>query len=183
MSAVTALPTRREWTADDLAEMPDDGRRYELIDGVLVVSPSPTRPHQRVSTRLTVILDRHAPAELEVLAAPCDLHLGPDTVVQPDLLAVPVDDDDALPQLVVEILSASTRFFDLNLKKARFAAAGIPAYWVVDPGLGGRPATLTAWELRDGEYVEAARAQGTETARLQRPFPVDVTPEALTGRR
>ena len=184
MNAVCALPTRRTRPADftpaDLAAMPDDGRRYELVDGVLVVSPSPSRPHQRASMRLSVILDRHAPVELEVLAAPCDLLLGPDTVVQPDLLIVPAEDDDALPVLVVEILSESTRRFDLALKRARYETAGIGAYWVIDPG---STPSIVAWELRDGAYVEVARAEGADTARLRHPFPIQVTPADLTGPR
>ena len=193
MSAVTtALPTPRGATGDgftvaDLAAMPDDGRRYELLDGMLLVSPSPTLVHQRGLSRLIHALMSACPPRVEILAAPFDVRLAEDTLLQPDLVVVDTDAAEthgasARPLLVVEILSASTRLYDLNLKKARYEAAGIPAYWVLDPGLGDRPASLTAWDLHDATYVEIAHVEGEETFTAEHPFPVRIVPSFLTCR-
>ena len=193
MSAVTtALPTPRGATGDgftvaDLAAMPDDGRRYELLDGMLLVSPSPSVLHQRVSMRLAGLLLPRCPAGLEVFHAPFDVRLAEDTLLQPDLLVVVQDElpqqgIDTAPLLAVEILSPSTRLYDLNLKKARYEAAGVPAYWVLDPGLGDRAASLTAWELHDATYVEIAHVEAEETFTAEHPFPVQIVPSSLTCR-
>ena len=190
MTTMTALPTppappaRHTWTAADLAHTPDDGNRYELIDGTLLVTPSPIRRHQRASGRLHIALAAACPPDLEVIAAPFDVHLTDDTVVEPDLLVTTVADDRYLqgaPLLAVEVLSPATRRVDLTLKKACYEAAGCPSYWVVDPGDAGQDASVTAWNLRDGVYVEAGHAVGDETLHLEHPFPVDVVPAELVG--
>lgn len=80
------------------------------------------------------------------------------------------------PLLAVEVLSPSTRVVDLTLKRARYEAAGCPSYWVVDPDVP----SLTAWELRDGEYVEVATVTADEVFDATLPFPVAVVPTALT---
>lgn len=180
MDVVTTLPWGRELTADDLADVPDDGHRYELIDGCLLVTPSPSRWHQGVSAELFALLWTACPTSLRVIAAPMDVKYSRRTVLQPDILVVSAanfaDDDDPLrPALAVEILSPSTRLIDLNLKKARYERAGCPSYWVVDP-IDPR---LIAWELRDGEYVEAADVSGEESWNATLPYPVTITPARL----
>lgn len=174
MSAVTTLPIRHTYTVDDLDDRPDDGNRYELIDGTLIVTPAPTPPHQRVVARVWAVLDALLPGGFEAFVAPFDVRLSADTLVQPDVLVVRQDvltDRGAheAPVLAVEVLSPSTRLVDLNLKRARYEVAACPAYWVVDPGLRGAPPSITAWTLRDGRYVEAAHAVGDETAELELP--------------
>jgi Uma2 family endonuclease len=180
MGTVTTLPRGRPLTAADLETMPDDGHRYELIDGTLVVTPSPSRRHQLVSSRLHVLLASACPTDLLVLAAPTDVRLAADTVLQPDLLVVDraeFDEDGRplCPLLAVEILSPSTRHVDLALKHARYQVAGCPAYWVVDPDA----AELRAWELHDREYVAVAHVTGAEAHAATHPFPVDVVPSDL----
>ncbi len=86
MRTVTVLPRSRPLRRSDLEAMPDDGHRYELIDGALVVTPAPSYRHQRAIGKLFVLLERHCPAEMVVLFAPSDVALGDDTVMQPDLL-------------------------------------------------------------------------------------------------
>jgi Uma2 family endonuclease len=180
MNAVTVLPQSRPLTRGDLDRMPDDGHRYELIDGVLVVTPAPRLVHQRASARLHLILSAACPAELEVLYAPVDVVLADDTVVQPDLLvARPSDfterDLPVAPLLAVEVLSPSTRLFDLNLKRARYELAGCASYWVVDPDVP----SVAAWQLVNGGYVEAANARGGEEFAVTEPFPVTLVPTSL----
>ncbi|MBA3523312.1 MAG: Uma2 family endonuclease [Geodermatophilaceae bacterium] len=180
MTRVMALPFSRPLTADDLDSMPDDGHRYELLDGVLIVSPSPSELHQRVVGQLHLLLQAARPADFEVFVAPLDVLLAPDTVVIPDLLVterieVPGRRIVLPPRLAIEVLSPSSRRIDMLLKRSRLEAAGVPSYWVVDP-LNPR---LIAWELRDEVYVEVADVSGAEAASLTAPFPVTVIPSRL----
>ncbi|MDO5628008.1 MAG: Uma2 family endonuclease [Mobilicoccus sp.] len=184
---MTSLPVHHTWTVDDLDHTPDDGNRYELIDGTLIVTPAPVPSHQRASMRLAVILVSACPPGCEVFAAPLDVRLAGDTAVQPDLLVVdPANLTDrglaGPPLLAVEILSPSTRLIDLNLKKARYEVARCPSYWIIDPGLRGEP-SITAWQLEGDHYTLAGTATGKETLHLTAPFPLDLTPAALTSRR
>lgn len=168
------------FTVADLDRMPDDGHRYELADGVLVVSPRPTTVHQFVATRLASLLDQQCPEDLCVVAEPA-VQLGPRTEFDPDLVVVSLDEVGdakfvAPPLLVVEVRSPSTALFDLNGKKAAYARFGVPSYWVVDPD-PARP-ELTVFELHDGGYV--TEVSSTQAVTVARPFPVTITPARLT---
>ena len=180
MGAVTTLPRSRPLTRDDLDAMPDDGHRYELIDGALIVTPAPSWQHQRVVTRLSALLARACPQDLEVFVAPLDVVLGIHTVMQPDVLVarradLGQRDLPAAPVLAVEILSPSTRHIDLSLKRSRFEAAHCPAYWVIDPD----EPSLTAWQLRDEAYAQVCFARGDQECAMEQPFAVAVRPSAL----
>jgi Uma2 family endonuclease len=178
---VTVLPQSRPLIADDLAAIPDDGHRYELIDGTLIVTPAPSWRHQRAVARLLrTLMDAVTDDGLEVLAAPFDVRLADDTVLQPDVLVCRVADLTqrnlpVAPLLAIEVLSPSTRLVDLNLKRARYEAAGCDSYWVVDP----TEPSITAWALRDGAYVEVASVAGGELFSAARPFPVALAPKDL----
>jgi Uma2 family endonuclease len=180
METVTTLPRGRPLTRADLLAVPDDGHRYELLDGALVVTPAPVPRHQRVVANLLVHLRTTCPEALEVLTAPLDVALSDDTVLQPDVLVARRSDFTetdlpVAPLLAVEVLSPSTRLIDLNLKRARYEAAGCPSYWVVDP----EEPSLTAWELQGSEYVERARVATDETFVAEAPFAVSLTPARL----
>jgi Uma2 family endonuclease len=196
MGAMTAtepagLPPR-PLTVADLEGMPDDGHRYELLDGVLVVSPAPRRRHQRGAFRLAMALDAAAPPDIEVLPAPFAVRPSgrlpldqQTTELQPDVVVARTADYTerdlpGAPLLAVEVLSPSTRLFDLNLKKAAYERMGAASYWLLDPDTE----TLTAFELDgDGRYVEAARAVATGEFVVERPFPFRVRPVELLGAR
>lgn len=176
MVVVTLIPQSRPMTAADLELMPDDGHRYELIDGTLIVTPSPAVPHQRIVGNLYVVLRAGAPQHLEAMLAPLDITVSNVTVLQPDLLVAGRETLTGrtmvgLPVLAVEVLSPSTRLIDLNLKKAAFERAGVESYWVVDP----EQPSVTAWQLADGAYVEVATAEGGETLRVDAPFTIELT--------
>lgn len=180
MGIVTTLPQSRPLTAADLELMPDDGHRYELIDGTLIVTPAPAPRHQVVVGELHLLLRSACPADLRVLLAPLDVVLAGDTVVQPDLLVTRRADLTernlpTAPLLAIEVASPSTRLIDLNLKKARYEQAGCASYWVVDP----QDISLTAWELHDGRYVEVARVVGREVFEARSPYVMRVVPESL----
>ncbi|WP_183095571.1 Uma2 family endonuclease [Nocardioides stalactiti] len=177
---VTGLPPRREFTYADLELMPDDGRRYEIIDGVLIVSASPDPIHQRVIRKLLLELSPLVPDGVEPFFAPLDVKLAEDTVLIPDLLLARQEDltrrfHEGAPLLAVEVLSPSTRNIDLTLKKARLEQAACQHYWVVDPG---KP-SITAWELVDGSYVEVGTALGEGTLAIERPVRIELTPARL----
>jgi Uma2 family endonuclease len=180
MGPVTTLPYGGRFTRADLEAMPDDGRRHELVDGTLVVTPSPSHRHQRCSLRLAVLLHEECPGDLEVVAAPFDIALAEDTIMQPDLLVARrkdfTDKDlSGVPVLVIEILSASTRQVDLHLKRARYEAAGCPSYWIVDP----EAPSIVVLELENGRYVERARALGSEEIEVSLPYELTVKPQDL----
>jgi len=179
MKSMTTLPAAA-FTRADLEAMPDDGRRHELIDGVLVVTPAPSIRHQDVSLSLVLLLQQACPPEIKLLYAPVDVAFGDDTVMQPDILVAKRSDftDRDLPVaplLAVEILSPSTRRFDLMTKRSRYEEAGTASYWVVDPD----ELTLTAWELVDGVYVEVAHVTGDDVFHATRPFPLTIRPSEL----
>ena len=170
----------RPLTKADLETMPDDGHRYELIDGALIVTPAPSWQRQAVTFELAVLLRAHCPMDLQVYMAPVDVVLSDTTVMEPDVLVVRRRDRGdrdipSVPMLAVEVLSPSTRHIDLMLKRSPLEAAGCPAYWVVDP-LGP---TLTAWELQDGSYAEVAHVGADGEFSASRPFPVVVRPGEL----
>lgn len=182
MSDLIQMPHGRVFTAADLEAMPDDGNRYEIIDGALIVTPSPAIPHQRVVGNTYLVLRGGVPDSLEVMLAPLDVTVSDRTVLQPDLL---VATREALagrkmvgvPVLAIEVLSPSTRLIDLNLKKAAFREAGVGHYWVVDPE---RPA-LTAWRLDGAEWVEVGAVTGAEELAVTEPFPVRLRPAELVS--
>ena len=130
-----------KFTYADYRNTPDD-KRYELLDGDLVMTPAPGTAHQRVSRNLTMLLGRSV--ELtgsgEIFVAPFDVVLSDTDVVQPDLLFVSnerahiITDENlrGAPDLVVEILSPSTAERDQTFKRSLYAKHGVKEYWLVD---------------------------------------------------
>src|SRR5262245_10918242 len=130
-------------TYDDYVLLPDDGRRYEVLDGELEVSPAPSPGHQAVSRNLLRILDRHVEARCagSLYYAPIDVILAPATIVQPDLLFVAAGRESVVTargvegasDLVIEILSPATARLDRIGKAALYGRYGVLHYWIVDP--------------------------------------------------
>lgn len=182
MMSVSVTSHTGPLTREDLdALRPTEGsERYELLDGAILVTPGPGRWHQAVVVELTVLLRTQRPDGLVVKVAPFDVALAEDTVLQPDLLvAVSSDLTDkelpGAPLLAVEVLSPSTRRIDQLLKRDRFAAAGVPSYWLIDPG----EPSVTVLELGDNGYRETQVAHGQEWVRVTAPFPVELRPVDL----
>lgn len=187
MSAVSiaeAWPAAGQpFTTDELDRMPDDGHRYELIDGVLVVSPRPGTIHQIVATRLSVLLSAACPEDMFVIAEPA-VQLSRTTEFDPDITVARSGDVGgakltAPPLLAVEVRSPSTALIDLTRKKAAYAAFGVASYWIVVPDLG-EPG-VSVFELHDGRYEQAGQATGDEPLRTARPFPAEVVPARLVA--
>jgi Uma2 family endonuclease len=134
--------TSLKYTHADLLQMPDDGRRREIIDGDLYVTPSPLNYHQKILLNLTgpfwMFLENHPLGELRF--APLDVILSEHDVLEPDLLLVLNEHKDVLqdwvrgaPDLVIEILSPSTKARDRGIKLKAYARYGVREYWIVDP--------------------------------------------------
>ena len=175
---VEAFPQHpRPWTLEEVLALPEDnGQRIELIDGTLVMSPSPTPTHQRVLRRLMVALLDAVPADMELLPN-VNVVLNGRRLLIPDLVITNAPGHTDLYftgdqiVLVTEILSPSTRAYDRALKRQLYAEAGITYYLVVDPA----PATPSAvlLQLHGEDYREAAQS-ADGLLRLERPFPVQL---------
>lgn len=183
MSVMTSvIPHGRPFTVDDLEGMPDDGNRYELIDGMLHVSPCPVPLHQVVGGELFFALRLACPPGLLVMTAPMDVQPDRLTSLQPDVLvARPADfgpkNLSAAPLLAVEVLSPSTRLYDLNTKRFAYEKMGVASYWIVDPD---GPVTLTVFELdENGSYRQVACVKGDDEFAATGPFPVTIVPARL----
>lgn len=182
------MPLDREWTVDDLDNLPDNGLQYELFDGVLVVSPAPTRAHQLALKWLFLLLHDACPPELETLFAPFDFQPTDRRSAQPDILVVRSDDPDnkaqrVPPLLVVEVLSPSTKTKDLVLKKHMYETSGVPLLWVFDPGLDKTGLlSLTVHELIGGAYRQTVAVHGGDSLDVDQPFPVRISPADLIAR-
>jgi Uma2 family endonuclease len=167
------------WTAEQVRALPDDGKRYEVVDGELLVTPAPIRLHQRAVFLIQSLLDQyvHALSIGEVLASPADVELDPYGMVQPDVFVEGLVDGE-LPRtwnagapllLVVEIVSPSTARADRTTKRRRYQRAGIPEYWIVD--LDAR--VVERWRPGDerpevlGETVEWAPVPGADPLTIE----------------
>lgn len=132
----------KAWTVADLAAMPDDGQRYEVIDGELFVTPAPALRHQDAIAALHLLLAPYIAREKigHLVFAPADVTFSPRRGVQPDLFVAPlvngkrprqsVDIHELL--LAVEVLSPSSARADRVVKRAMYRDQGVTEYWVVD---------------------------------------------------
>lgn len=163
-------------TYEDYLGFPDDGKRHEIVDGEHFVNPAPFTAHQRIAADLFYLLRRHlADSDAgEVLFAPVDVVLSPVDVVQPDLLFVSRENLSALgernlegaPDLVVEILSDSTRRLDEITKRDLYARNGVREYWVVDPILE----TVKVYRAGEAGFERVALLHAEEDDRLSTPL-------------
>ena len=185
MSVMTSvIPHGRPFTVDDLEAMPDDGNRYELIDGMLLVTPAPDWPHQEMGAELFFQLRLRFPSDVRVLTAPFAVQTAADSEVQPDVLVARYADLTrnsknlpVAPLLAVEVLSPSTRLKDRNLKKAHYERIGVASYWILDPI---EPGALTVFELdAEGRYQQTAHVVGDEEFVATRPIAVTIVPARL----
>ncbi|MGQ0630022.1 MAG: Uma2 family endonuclease [Sporichthyaceae bacterium] len=187
MTDQLGLAEGRPFTVADLETMPDDGRRYELIDGTLLVSPAPTWSHQEMAGAIYRQLHASCPPHLRVLIAPFAVRTSTLDEVHPDVIVaqfaeltekfLPVG-----PALAVEVLSRSTRLHDRNTKLDHYARLGVVSYWLLNPV---EPGTIEVRELDEtGAYQLVASAAGEESVTVQRPFPLTICPaRLLDGRR
>src|SRR5262245_6132307 len=172
------MSPKSAFTYRDYEALPNDGRRYEIHDGELSVTPTPSLEHQIISARLFTHLSRYLEPRRAglLLYAPLDVILAdrPDetTIVQPDILYIAPDRMavasarglEAAPTLAIEILSPSTRTIDRVVKRRLYARYGTPYLWLADPDAR----VVEAFALEGDRYALAVSVAGAE--------PVDVPP-------
>jgi Uma2 family endonuclease len=181
--AASNVADGRFWTAADLDQLAEDAdwRRFEIVDGALVVRAAGTPRHDLAVLELAVILRSSVPTGFRVIgAARIDLrpsHRIPDVTVLADP-AFGVDLRRVAPAdvlLAVEIESPGSVTDDRIAKPAQYAAAGIPFYWRLETD----PVRLTAYELSTDGYAQIGTWGSGETARIAQPFPVEIDMAAL----
>lgn len=182
-----AIATELGFTTEYLDSLPEDGNRYELIDGQLLVSPSPIWAHQEVTYALAFLLRDACPRNLRIVGAPFDLRPDRHNNVIPDVLVAryvelapggkPGKRLTDPPVLAVEVLSPSSKLTDRTLKKAFYERLGVRSYWLIDPN-PDLP-SLTAFLLNGSEYREIALVTGDEPFDATEPFPITVVPADL----
>jgi Uma2 family endonuclease len=156
-----------------------DEKRYEILEGDLCIVPAPDVYHQRVSRRLEVALIEHVERyDLgEILDAPCDVVLSQENVVQPDILFISKDrlgiigktNIQGPPDLVIEIVSESTRSKDADIKRKLYAKYGVREYWIVDPA--AKTVEVLTWSetgyVSTGVYPQTATLSSPELPNLK----------------
>lgn len=162
-------------TYKDYEALPADGRRYELHEGELSVTPAPSPRHQRLLGNLYMLLGQHVNASGagELFFAPIDCILSDTTIVQPELVfldatrlsAVSTRGIEGPPTLVVEVLSPTTTLIDRSTKLQLYARHGVPYYWIADP----EQQTIEVYNLAGAGYDLATRATGADAVSLP-PF-------------
>lgn len=160
-------PPQGQWTYTGYAAIPDDGKMYEVVKGVLYMSPSPTPGHQDVNGEIFGYLRQFVKlAGLgRVFAEPTDVELSPGDIVKPDVFVVLNEHLDRIkptrivgaPDLVVEILSPGTWRHDLHEKFDAYARAQVPEYWIVSPS----EQVVEVFVLEDGAYQSLGVFQGS----------------------
>jgi Uma2 family endonuclease len=162
-------PPQGSWTYEDYAALPDDGRRYEIVNGVLVMAPAPTPEHQDIAGEIYVALRAYVKlAGLgRVFMGPLDVQLSPENTFQPDLVVLLNAQLDRVtekkiagaPDLAVEIASPSTAAYDRLTKYEKYAQAGITEYWIVKP----TRRTVEMLVLEHGKYRSLGVFSGPQT--------------------
>ncbi|MFI6577823.1 Uma2 family endonuclease [Nocardiopsis sp. NPDC050513] len=170
-------------TVDDLKDTPDDGRRYELVDGRLDVSPAPVYVHTRVESRLTIHLGVIAPPEFEVVSTP-GINVNADRTHHriPDVAVIHTADAESPyltkpPLLAVEVVSPESSIRDHHTKRQEYEEFGIPSYWIINPA-PAQP-SITELRLEDGGYREVATVTGENVLKTDAPFPLSFVPHWL----
>jgi len=128
------------YTADMLRDFPDDGNRYELLEGFLIVTPTPSRSHQVIAGRVFSAIERYlAPTGLAYAVPVGEITRAPRIVLQPDILVLSGTESITAPWtdardwwLAVEVFSPSSRMYDRNYKRDAYLALGVREVWLLD---------------------------------------------------
>jgi len=163
-------PEQGEWTYDHYAALPDDGKRYEIIDGVLYMAPAPNDFHQEIVALIIFYLMPYVKlaGRGRVLAAPIDVALDSRSVVQPDVLVLLEEKGTTKhkplqttrpPDLAIEVASPGTARYDRQKKYHAYARAGVKEYWIVEP----TKYSVEVFILEEGEYHSLGVFSGEQT--------------------
>ncbi len=168
---------KKKYTYEDYLKTPED-KRYELIEGELIMAPSPIPKHQRISGKIEYELRKFVTDNKlgEVFDAPCDVYLDEENVVQPDILFISKERLDIIgekniqgaPDLAIEIISESSAYRDMVQKKKLYAIFGVKEYWIVVP----EEESIEIYILKDNTYQFYKKYTKDET--LQSPYMKDL---------
>ncbi len=167
------------WTVDMVQALPSEGNRYEVVRGELLVTPAPTFGHQEFVVRLVVALRKYTEREpnICVVMSPADVHYGEDTLVQPDLFAIPLSEArkgewKLMPGLLlaIEVLSPSSARGDLTTMRKLYGEEGVPLYWIVH----GDQACVLEWTPGAFEPVERRDVLRWHPASAVTPFEMSI---------
>jgi len=167
-----------------LDALPDDGSRYELLDGEIIVTPAPSGPHNELADEIRTLLREGATDDFVVLTGyqlklPGEQRLIPDvSVVRAG--AYRLHEAYEAPLIVVEVLSPSNAAVDLSKKMAAYAAFGVAHYWVAEPD---GPAVAVLKLGANGRYELATEASGNGRLVVEQPFAVDAVASDLRRHR
>ncbi|MDT0301113.1 Uma2 family endonuclease [Streptomonospora sp. DSM 45055] len=185
MSIEEADPQQHPLTVEDLERTPDDGRRYELAEGRLEVSPAPTFFHTLINDRLSFALNSQAPRGFTMVSG-AGINFNADRTHHrvPDLSVIASTARESpyltrAPLLAVEIVSKSSVFHDHHTKRIEYAKFGIESYWIISPDVE-EPGILEL-RLEDGQYRDASQAFGSDLFTTDAPFPVSLVPYWLVA--
>jgi Uma2 family endonuclease len=172
----TALPPSEGWSTDDLDSLPEDGIRRELLDGVLLVSPTPTNIHQKLVLLLAAALEEGCPDAFDVNHG-VEVRLDTRRSFIPDVLVTTAEAaqrrsnkytaDEVV--VAIEVVLPTSQAMDRVTKPALFAQAGIPHYWLVDPA---DSLTIRAFELEPGNDVYKPGELFTDEVTVERPWQI-----------
>lgn len=175
-----ALALLRPLTLDDFDNLPESLDRYQILQGELIVTPAPRLEDQDLSQEINLVFTVAVRAKRfgKVYAAPVGVRLSMNDIVQPDLLVlsnakralIRKNVIDGAPDVVVEILSPSSRRFDLVRKMALYAEAGVPEYWIVDP----EKRSILVHQYVNGAYVVAENVDGVASSRIVEGVDINV---------
>ena len=173
------IDLERRYTIADLDDLPEDGRRFELADGWLLVSPMARRRHQWGCMAIGKALENACPPELAVFCVPINVDDPDATHFEPDVTVVRREfrliENGDIPLLAVEVRSPSTAGRDAVLKRREYARLGIASYWLFDVDVP----SIRVLELDGDDYVEKAYAVGDQEVSVTLPFPLTMVPARL----
>lgn len=180
------FPPAGEWTTEDLDAMPDDGRRRELLDGVLIMSPSPTAPHQTLAGQLMAALYETCPDGYDVTQA-VEIRFGPRRSFIPDVLVTTATAAKRRTHwyhphevvLAVEIVSPTSQAMDRITKPAIYAQAGIPCFWRIELT---ETVVVHTHQLDPAAEVYAGTGEWTGTLRVTEPWSIELPLSRITPR-
>ncbi|HAG08843.1 MAG TPA: restriction endonuclease [Desulfotomaculum sp.] len=176
------IPQKEIYTYEDYALLPE-GAPYQLIGGKLVMTPAPTTYHQSISMRLelklaTFVLEKDLGM---VYYAPIDVYLGEKETYQPDIIFIAKDrlhiiepaKVNGAPDLVIEILSPSTAYYDLKEKFKVYARQGVKEYWIIDPN----DQSIEVYQEEEGKFKQFQRIEkeGKVNSKVLPGFEVEIS--------
>ena len=187
MTAALEFTPADGWTTDDLDAMPEDGRRRELIDGVLHMPPTPHHSHQTMAGLLMARLHAACPAELEATQA-VEVRINRQRSLIPDVMVVdaaaaahnPAKYSPSEVVLVIEIVSPTSKAIDRVLKPALYAEAGIPYYWRIEPG---DPTVVHSYALDLGSGLYRPTGEHDRVIEVDAPWAISIQIADITSRR